>query len=130
MPVVEVMVDETHRVFALLDTGSSTSFCSQRLVRSLGISGRQGSMRLKTMNKCSMKDYEVVSLTLSSSDGESLSMSEVYVVDQIPVQCAPLDISKCAHFSDIRVPSACGVDEVDILIGQDNAEALVPLEIR
>ncbi|KAJ8041448.1 hypothetical protein HOLleu_12262 [Holothuria leucospilota] len=37
MPVVVVTVNDTERVLALLDPGSSNSFCSERLSRNLGI---------------------------------------------------------------------------------------------
>ena len=42
---------------------------------------------------------------------------------------APRDLSKWPHLRDLDIPEA-DVAGVDLLIGQDNSDLLVPLEIR
>ena len=57
-----------------------------------------------------------------------MDLSNVLVVDEIPVECSSLsDISKYPHLKDLTFSEAT---QVDILIGQDNSAALIPLEIR
>ena len=59
-------------------------------------------------------------------------MKDVYVVNHIPVTSTSLDVSKFPHLSDLTCLPAYGPGpiSVDLLIGQDNADALVPLEVR
>ena len=64
----------------------------------------------------------------SLDECESLSFSNVIVVPKIPVQSSIPDVKNYPHFKGLQFVD--GGQRVDILIGQDNAEALVPLEVR
>ena len=58
-------------------------------------------------------------------------MAGVYVIDNIPVQSTPVDTSSYSHFDGIRPLTAYDSDvTVQLLIGQDNAEAFVPLYVK
>ncbi|PIK34566.1 hypothetical protein BSL78_28612 [Apostichopus japonicus] len=74
----------------------------------------------------------MVDLSLSSKSGEILKLSAVYVVDEIPVKNSMVDLECYSHLSGIGpLPAYQSTDiTVDILVGQDNSEALVPLEVR
>jgi len=121
MPVVPVVVNGKRDTFALLDSASSSSFCSRSLVQSLGIQGRSTSYSLSTLSKTAeSKQTSVVDLMLASSDGrETLMLYNVLVVDKIPVRCPP---SEALHMYDhLRdLPIVDRIDDAEILIGQDN----------
>ena len=57
-------------------------------------------------------------------------MSGVFVIDSIPAKSAPIDLESYAHLSGLDIPSYNNYQGVDLLIGQDHAEAFLPLEIR
>ena len=68
-------------------------------------------------------------LKMSSIDGkESLNMNNVLLVDEIPVEHFSIDdINKYAHLKDLNLSTS---NQVDVLIGQDQPSALVPIKIR
>ena len=129
MPIVEVCVNDKESVLALLDTASSSSFCTKDLVETLGLKGRNTKYWLNTLSKSEEVSSKVVKLNLRSVSGEqSLKLENVYVVDRIPVQKPAVDLSTFDHLRDLPICERVG--EVSILIGQDNAEAIVPFEVK
>ena len=132
MPIVQVLVNGSKTVYALLDSGSSNSFCSRELVQRLGIKGEAQEVQLSTLNKSDTRRSEMVNLSVSSDSGEVIGMSGVFVVDAIPVKSDPVNVTDYAHFADIGPIPAYSSDRitVDLLIGQDTSEALIPLEVR
>ena len=135
MPVVEVTVsngNQYRKCFALLDTGSSSSFCSNNLMQSLGVQGKPGQLHLSTLSSSIAVKSSVVDLTVSSESGEHINMDNVFVVDKIPVTSTSISVENFPHLQDIGwLPSYDQNDvAVDLLIGQDNADALLPIEIR
>ena len=129
MPTLPVTINNTFRTFALLDTGSTTTFCTRRLVDTLKLQGIKVTYQLKTLHGSMDRCSEAVKFQLSSEDGaEILTMDNVLVVDTIPVEeCSLEDAHRHSHIKDITFPCAT---QVDILIGQDNPAALVPIEVR
>ena len=67
MPIVEVTVNNLLKVHALLDSASGNSFCSDHLVKRLGISGKTEEYTLNTLQGSQCKTSEYVSLSLSAS---------------------------------------------------------------
>lgn len=130
MPVVAVKVNNCHDTCALLDTASTNTFCTQGLVDALNIPGNEITYLLNTLGKVGDEvQSKVVSLTVSSPDGEeSLYLPFVYVVDTIPVRSLQVDTQSFPFLKDL--PLAVENTQTQILIGQDNAEALLPLEVR
>ena len=59
---------------------------------------------------------------------ESLYLSCVYVVDSIQVKPLNVDVRSCPYLRDL--PLIQGHKQAQILIGQDNLEALLPLEVK
>ena len=129
MPTVPVVIDGTCHTFALLDSGSSTTFCSKRLMNQLKLQGSKTTYELQTLHGSKKQCTEVVSLHMSSTDGlKCLDMNNVVVVDNIPVERSHLpDVSNYPHLKDLTFSEAT---QVDILIGQDNSAALIPLDVR
>ena len=56
MPIVKVLVNQSESVCALLDTASSNSFCTKRLVESLGIHCvKKTQFKLNALSSCESK---------------------------------------------------------------------------
>ena len=132
IPIVKVRVNNKLDVLALLDTASTSTFCTKNLVDKLGVKGSGTNFQLCTLNRSqNNENARMVSLNLESSqNGESLYLPSVYVIEKIPLKQIDVDISKYSHLSDIPVCTTDINADIDILIGQDNAKALIPPEIR
>ena len=130
MPIIQVIINGSDMVYALLDSGSSNSFCSQRLVKRLGIQGQPLNLTVNTLCDTTHKETESINLSVSSLDGQNLELSGVYVIGDIPVQSASIDVSVYDHLKDLEFPYFSEISCVDLLLGQDCSEALIPIEIR
>ena len=63
LPLVPVVVNGTYATHALLDNASTNSFCSEKLVNSLGLKGTGTTLNLSTIERSDVKrKMEVVSL--------------------------------------------------------------------
>ena len=132
MPTVSVVVNESYNTHALLDSGSTNSFITSDAVKCLALSGKTAIYKCSTVNTpCMTTSTKVVNFILYSLDGtESLSMSNVFVVEEVPYTYSHCrDLSIYPHLSDIPISPVHPPAKVDILIGQDNSEALVPLHV-
>jgi len=131
VPTVTVNVNGKEDVLALLDNASNTTFCTQRLVDSLGLKGKSVTYRLNTLSASNeIKDTNVVQLALTSNDGtKMLKVANVHVVKEIPVNMPQINVNGYEHLKGL-VKHSSVIDQVDLLIGQDNAEALIPLEVK
>ena len=129
IPTVPVLINDTLQTFALLDTGSSASFCSKRLIKKMKLQCTNTSYKLRTLHGTNNNFSEIVNLRVSSRDGlSSLEMNNVIVVDEIPVErCSFDDVSRYPHLKDLTFAHA---SRVDLLIGQDNSAALMPMDVR
>ena len=132
MPTVSVVVNESYNTHALLDSGSTNSFITSDAVKCLGLSGKTVNYRHSTVDTpCMTTSTKVVNFILYSLDGsKSLTMSNVFVVEEVPYTYSHCrDLSIYPHLSDIPISPVHPPAKVDILIGQDNSEALVPLQV-
>ena len=129
MPTVPVIIDGTFQTSALLDTGSSVSFCSKRLMNELKLQGATMSCQLRTVHGTDNHCGTFLNLQVTSQDGAgSLQMNNVLVVDEIPMARYTLDnISSYPHLKGLNFTQCT---QVDLLIGQDNSAALAPIEVR
>ena len=50
MPIVPISVNGTYETYALLDTGSNSSFCTNRLVSNLDVHGKIIDYELNTLH--------------------------------------------------------------------------------
>ena len=132
MSTVSVVVNESYKTHALLDSDSTNSFITSDAVTSLGLSSKTVIYRHSTVDApCITTSTKVVSFILYSLDGsKSLTMSNVFVVEEVPYTYSPCrDLSAYPHLADIPISPVHPPAKVDILIGQDNSEALVPLQV-
>ena len=129
MPIVNVAINNSLHTFALLDTASSNTFISERAFNLLGLNGDCITYNLSTLGNSTTVNSKIVNFTLYSISGEqSLHMSSVFVVNNIPYTHHKLDVNQYDHLKNIPFAKITS-SHVDLLIGQDNAEALLPLEV-
>ena len=132
MPTVSVVVNKSYKAHALLDYGSTNSFITSDAVKCLALSGKTDIYKCSTVDtKCMTTSTKVVDFILYSLDGsKSLTMSNVFVVEEVPYTYSPCrDLSIYPHLSDVPISPVYPPAKVDLLIGQDNSEALVPLQV-
>ena len=132
MSTVSVVVNESYKTHALLDSGSTNSFITSDAVKCLGLSGKTVIHRHPTVDTpCMTTSTKVVNFILYSLDGsKSLTMSNVFVVEEVPYTYSSCrDLSAYPHLSNIPISPVHPPAKVDLLIGQDNSEALVPLQV-
>ena len=132
MPTVSVVVNESYKTHALLDSGSTNSFITSDAVKCFGLSGKTVIYRHSTVDTlCMTTSTKVVNFILYSLDGsKSLTMSNVFVVEEVPYTYSHCrDLSIYPHLSDVPISPVHPPAKVDLLIGQDNSEALVPLQV-
>ena len=128
MLIVPVVVNDKLCTYALLDTGSSNSFCTRSLMTKLNLKCPKMLYQLNTLYGSGSQRTEVATLNMSSLDGkERILMNNVLVTEHIPIESCDIDVGNYQHLKDLSFSSS---DSVDILIGQDNPAALVPLEVR
>ena len=116
----------------MLDSGSSKSFITSDAVKRLSLSGKTVTYKRSTIDTpCMTTSTKVVNFILYSLDGsKSLTMSNVFVVEEVPYTYSSCrDLSAYPHLSDIPISPVHPLAKVDLLIGQDNSEALVPLKV-
>ena len=132
MPTVSVVVNESYKTHALLDSDSTNSFITSEAVKSLGLFSKTVIYKHSTVDTpCMTTSTKVVNFILYSLDGsKSLTMSNVFVVEEVPYTYSPCrDLSIYPHLSDVPISPVYPPAKVDLLIGQDNSEALVPLQV-
>ena len=123
--IVPVRVQSDGRNFietyALLDTGSTHSFCTEALACQLGAKGRSHQLRLTTLDK---KDYYIdttmVSLAVDSGPStDRIYLPHVCTRKRLNIQTAHMaymeDIINLPHLRGIDIPLA-GEHEVSLLI--------------
>ena len=129
MPIVEIEVAEV-RCFALLDAAASDSFCSSELVAKIGVEPKvREEYKLLTLYGTVQKSSKITNLSVTGPSGYDLLMKKVYIVDQIPVKTDRIDLQQYPHLNDLNITSA-DTGNVDVIIGLDNADVLIPLDTR
>ncbi|XP_076036051.1 uncharacterized protein LOC143022004 [Oratosquilla oratoria] len=132
LPILPVVVDNKLKVTALLDSGSDTTFVTERVALELGLEGDLKEYTMSTLGGTRETQSKVVSLSLTSPDGRrEASVTNVMVVPRVPVRQPPvkIEIDEFPYFKGIPLNTS-QVSEPDILIGMDNAWLLKPLEVR
>ena len=127
LPVVTVQINDCLYVNAALDSFSSSSFCSQNLADRLNLTGPTYHYTLKTMSGSSPASSKQVNFEITG-DGQSIVMSGVKVVGEIPVSTPPTGVFNQADYSHLRglkLTSNLESAGIDILIGQDNADFIL-----
>ena len=120
---------------ALLDTGSTNSFCSAALLKHLGITGIKQSLSLTTLGmKDSIVQTEKVRLQVMDIDEyNALDLPCVFMRAQLPVHIGnwaqSQDINLWPHLDGIDLPQV-SIGEVSLLINQNTTAALTPFKVK
>ena len=131
MPIVPVDINHMYVGNALLDTASSNSFISRATVDKLGIVCTPAMYDLCTLTGNTNTISEIVSIQLTSCfTKDSITLNNVCVIDHIPVRNVSFHVDTYSHLCDLPLAEMKSDGDVNVLIGQDCAEALIPLEIR
>ena len=141
LPIVAIKVStlgghKSFDTYALLDSGSNTTFCSGYLAKKLGIKGKREKVTMNTLTsqQC-IVEFESVRLKVENISGDSLpvTLSQVYVKEKMNIceesVAKQVDVNQWSHLHGINLPRIEG-GKVHMLIGQDNPQLLVPQEIR
>ena len=131
---VRIMVPESDKfdTYALLDNGSTQSFCTDILLDKLGLEGRRGGIAVSTLGGQSCdSECRIVDLTVTSMDGQGkLELRSVCSKDRLPMMmdsaATTADANLWPLLRGLSIPRA-STDHVTLLIGQDNSEAFFPL---
>ena len=66
MPIVPIIVNGTYETYALLDTGSNSSFCTNRLVSNLDVHGKIIDYELNTVHGVNSTRSQSVKFNVTS----------------------------------------------------------------
>ena len=141
LPIVPVTVMTTggRRSFtthALLDSGSTSTFCSAKLAKQLGINGKREKLSVRTLTsqQCDI-EVETIKLKIRDIDGEGspILLPKVYVKPHMEIAGGCIakqeDLNNYPHLKDVRLPNI-DRNAVELLIGQDVPQVIVPEEVR
>ena len=138
LPVVPVPVrcptSQTSVItYALLDPGSTATFCSSSLVERLAATQQNETLNLRTLSGEETVETTYINLQASDLDGQlSVNLKKVYVRPHMSVGLSSLvsreDLKRWQHLEEIEIPNI-NTEEVHLLISNDVPQALMPLEI-
>nr|XP_054773349.1 uncharacterized protein LOC129281437 [Lytechinus pictus] len=139
LPIIPVKVRAANGrtavdTFALLDNGSTNSFCLKELAERLDIKGRSQILSVSTLEKRSSEvKCEAVNLKVSGLGSDVELDVEAYTRPKLNISMENMareaDISQSLHLQDLNLP-VTSYSQVTMLIGQDVPEALMPLEVK
>ncbi|KAG7169525.1 putative peptidase (DUF1758)-containing protein 1, partial [Homarus americanus] len=125
------------RTLALLDLGSDRSYCTKDLAQKLRVKGTptlvtMGTLAQEMILESAEVDLEVVGAGLKR--GRTILIPKVLIKQNFPITlhnsvANTSDISRWIHLRGVELPELQS-SSIEILIGQDVPQALVPLEVR
>ena len=120
--------------YAFLDSGSNTSFCTEKLLNQLDLDGKRTTLSLTTLEnvntavECSFVNLEVFDL----QEENLIELSNVFSRPRLPISKDSIanqnDVDRWPYLTGVEIPQIDA--EVGLLIGSDVPEALQPLEVR
>ena len=134
LPIVNIKVKLGHNeveALALLDSGSTNSFCSRDMVQKLCLQETKTNINLSTLEKADSNiTTSVVAMTVEDMEGKnSIHLPQVYTRSQIPIHDDNIatigDLKQYPHLRDLKLSANKGAT-VDLLIGQDAPLILAP----
>ena len=139
LPIVPVRVkakgsNSSTVTYAFLDSGSNTTFCSNKLVETLGIEGEKTQLSLTTLGKqncmtrCNLFSLEVFDL----DENYFVELPSVFSVPSLPVSNDSIptqeDVISFPYLRDLQIQTIDS--DVGLLIGCDVPKALESHETR
>ena len=134
LPMVPVIVNGSScPVYALLDSVSTNTFVTKQLMQKLKLQGKDVQYNMSTLGQSSeVKSTTVYFCLTSIQDDVKFDGMTVLAVNIIPVRYpgSVIYIDQYPYLADLDLPRLSSDVRVDILIGMDNADALMPLEVK
>ena len=136
LPLARVRVNDRVTALALLDPGSTVTLITKKLCKKLKIKGRNISFSLQSIHGRKTMESQVVDFKLTSLDsGSSYTVRDACVVSgavEVPATSpnVSLNLDQFSHLEGVDVSSVTPGTRADLIIGQDNSDLLVPLEVR
>ena len=133
LPTVQVVVDGKFTAHALLDTGSTNTFVSEKLMAKLDRDISHTHYKMNTLSGSTDDSAKMTpNIDITSLDGTHGSLKNVMVWPSIPARypAHEVDFRRYSHLADLPLHPVCGQSDVDLLIGMDHADILMPLEVR
>ena len=128
MPLVRVLVNGVLCV-ALLDSGSSRSFLTQDMADRLGLVGVDVSFNLSRLNSITQMHTKTDTVQVQAANmAGNVYACNVCFTDYIPTHVPPSLSGVYPHLEGLSLCQRA--ERIDLLIGQDHAELLMPLEVR
>lgn len=124
---------QTIETYAFFDSGSSVSFCSEKLMHDLGAVGKRTQISINTMGiSQTLNTFSVNGLQVSGLSMEYLvDMPKVFTKEEMPVTNEHIpkqqEIKKWAHLTGINVPDIDS--DISIMIGNNVPDAYSPFEL-
>jgi hypothetical protein len=138
LPIVPVRVkhkssDKYIETYAFLDSGSTATLCTEKLMNTLNVEGRKTHISLHTLGQDSRAEcFEITRLDMSDLNGDNLTaLPPVFTQRELPVTSSdivyPRDLQNWSYLKDLplqRINSG-----VDLLIGVNVPDALQPWDV-
>ncbi|XP_069129352.1 uncharacterized protein [Argopecten irradians] len=118
---------------AFLDTGSSASFCAEKVMRQLGASGKRTQLTLSTMGKpFQMKTYAINGMQVSDMNMDNIiDLPKVFTKESMPVNNSHIptkeEISKWEHLAQISFDRPHV--EIGLMLGSNVPDAYTPTQV-
>ena len=139
LPIVPVKVkcagsSRVVTTYAFLDAGSNTTFCTEDLLKQLGVEGKRMTVSLTTLqNEDNPIECSSIGLNVFDLDEDHMvEIPTVFSTTRLPVSkySIPLqkDVDKWNHLDGINLPNLNA--EISLLIGNDVPRALEPKEVK
>ena len=133
LPVVPVVVRSggmEQVVNALLDTGSTATFCSSQIVQSLSLSEKPTSIALTTLDREERHtSTTIVQFEIAAVDSDRSHSIKAYTRTSIAAKPSNPHSLSLSHFEGIPFSHA-RAENVSVIIGQDYAHLFKPMEVR
>lgn len=124
---------ETFVTYAFLDPGSTSSFCTERLMNRLNLTGKKLGILLRTMGQEKVVDsYKLSDLEVAGLDSDNFfGLPEVFTQKSMPVYRGNIpcskDLQRWSYLRKLKMPEIDA--DVDLLIGNNVPQALEPWEV-
>ena len=116
-----------YHTWALLDTGSTNTFVSRKLVNDLKLKGKSISYHLSTLWHRGSVGSELAAINIATPDAQSFALKNVLVTPEIP---AKNDVKEYSYLCNLPLQQLGSDAQADVLIGLDNAYLLKPIDVR
>lgn len=119
------------QTYAFLDPGSMGTFCSERLMHQLNLTGKRTQVLLQTMGQAKMSPaFSLFDLEVASLQNDECNALPEVITQKLSVTKYDMatveDLIKLPYLSSVHIPSIQA--EVDLLIGTNAPKLLGPWE--